>query len=99
MKIQKTGVAGTMESSDIMITLEPGEATGIDIELNSTVASRFGREIRRVIGETLRELGIDGARVKAVDKGALDCAIRARVRAAAHRACSVDSYTWEVAPR
>lgn len=99
MKIKKTGVAGTMESSDIMITLEPNEAAGIDIELKSTVEKRFGREIRKLITETLRGLAIDSARVKAVDKGALDCAIRARVKTAAHRACGADYYEWEGSPR
>lgn len=99
MDIKTAGVAGTMESSDIMITLEPTQVPGIEIELNSTVEKRFGREIRRVIQETLNAMGIDKAKVKAVDKGALDCAIRARVKAAAHRACSVDTYTWEVAAK
>ena len=99
MEIKNIGVAGTMESSDIMITLEPGTAPGIAIELNSTVDKRFGREIRRVIGETLAALGIESAKVKAVDKGALDCAIRARVKTAAYRACNVDTYTWEAPAR
>lgn len=97
MEIKNIGVAGTMESSDIMITLEPGSAPGIAIELNSTVDKRFGREIRRVIQDTLTGMGIQSAKVKAVDKGALDCAIRARVKTAAHRACGVDAYTWEAA--
>ncbi len=97
MEIKNTATAGTMESSDIMITLEPPAAPGIVIELSSTVEKRFGREIRRVIGETLRSLGIDSATVRAVDRGALDCAVRARVKTAAHRACGVDVYHWEAA--
>ena len=36
------------------------------------------------------------AKVSAVDKGALDCVIRARVKASAYRACERDDYTWEV---
>lgn len=98
MEIKQVGLAGTLESSDIMITLEPG-AGALEIELDSTVEKQYGREIRRVIGETLAELGIAAARVTAVDKGALDCAIRARVRTAAYRACGVQSYDWGPAVR
>jgi citrate lyase subunit gamma (acyl carrier protein) len=81
-----------MESSDIMITLEP--AATIEIDLNSTVEKQFGKAIRGVIAGTLEELGVTGARVVAVDKGALDCAIRARVRAAAYRAAESADYAW-----
>ena len=42
------------------------------------------------IAETLHERGIDKAHVKATDKGALDCTIRARVTAAAVRATGQD---------
>jgi citrate lyase subunit gamma (acyl carrier protein) len=97
MKLVKTGVAGTLESSDIMVTLEPGEK-GIEISLKSQVEKQFGALIRQVISETLGELGIDAARVTAVDKGALDCAIRARVKTAAYRACGAEAagYEWKV---
>lgn len=99
MEITKTGIAGTMESSDIMITLEKGEGDRIEIALESTVEKRFGKEIRRVIEETLRSLSIRGARVRAVDKGALDCAVRARVKTAAYRACRAERYDWEDSPK
>jgi citrate lyase subunit gamma (acyl carrier protein) len=81
-----------MESSDVMITLEPAEA--IEIDLNSTVEKQFGNAIRGVITAALEELGVTGAKVVAVDKGALDCAIRARVRAAAYRAAERADYAW-----
>ena len=45
MKILKSAVAGTMESSDIMITIEPA-VSGISIDLTSTVEQQFGRKIR-----------------------------------------------------
>lgn len=85
MQIDKTVVVGTMESSDIMITLEPGSGD-IAIELNSTVEKQFGDEIRSTITDTLQALGVQSALVTAVDKGALDCAIRARVKTAVYRA-------------
>ena len=94
MAIKRVGLSGTMESSDIMITLEPNNAQILDIELDSTVGKQFGREIRRVIIETLIEMGIEGAKITAVDKGALDCTIRARVRTAVLRATDDKKYPF-----
>ena len=71
-----------------MIKIGPG--VGLDVELQSSVAAQFGRQIKAVITETLEGLGIKDAHVEAVDKGALDCTIRARVTAAAVRATGKD---------
>ena len=96
MKVLKTAVTGTMESSDIMVTIAPNEGAGIAIELDSSVEKQFGKAIRATITETLAELDIQDAKVSAVDKGALDCVIRARVKASAYRACERDDYAWGV---
>ena len=84
----KNAVAGTLESGDIMVQIAPGD--GLQVELQSSVAAQFGRQIKALITETLTGLGIDNAYVKATDKGALDCTIRARVTAAAVRATGKD---------
>ena len=84
----KNAVAGTLESGDIMVQIAPGD--GLQVELQSSVAAQFGRQIKALIAETLTGLGIDNAYVKATDKGALDCTIRARVTAAAVRATGKD---------
>lgn len=94
MEIKTTGVAGTLESSDIMVTVNHSEIEGIQIELNSTVEKQYGDAIREVIRETLLQLGITQAQVKAVDKGALDCTIRARIKTAAYRACESKDFVW-----
>ena len=88
MDLRKAATAGTMESNDIMVTLEPAEAGGIQIDLTSNVLQQFGAQIRSVITETLTE--------SAVDKGALDCTIRARVTAALFRSAGSAAYRWEV---
>jgi citrate lyase subunit gamma (acyl carrier protein) len=95
MDITRPSVAGTLESSDIMITVEPG-GKGIEIDLQSVVEKQFGEEIRRAIRETLSELSVEHAKISAVDKGALDCTIRARTKAAVYRAGGQDSYDWTV---
>lgn len=86
----KNAVAGTLESGDIMVQISPAETKGLHIDLDSSVAAQFGKQIRAVIEETLTGLGVDNADVKAVDKGARDCTIRARVTAAAVRATGKD---------
>ena len=82
----KNAVAGTLESGDIMIQIAPAETKGLHIDLDA----QFGRQIRQVIEETLTEFGLEDADIKAVDKGARDCTIRARVTAAAVRATGKD---------
>lgn len=94
MDIMQTAVAGSLESSDIMITVNPA-TDGITIDLKSSVEKQFGRRIRQVIEETLKHLGVNGVLVQAVDKGALDCTIQARTIAAVHRAAGLDQYNWK----
>lgn len=86
----KQATAGTMESGDIMIQIAPSDSEGLDIQLQSSVAYQFGDQIRHVIEDTLKELGVTCAVVHATDKGALDCTIRARTTAAAVRATGKD---------
>ena len=50
------------------------------------VAQQFGDDIRRVVGEVLAEQGVTCAKLRVVDRGALDCVIRARVETAVVRA-------------
>lgn len=85
MLIRKTSIAGSMESSDIMIQVSPGEK-GIHIDLESTVLQKYGDDVRASITDVARRLDVDNAAIKAVDKGALDCTIRARAETALLRA-------------
>ncbi len=89
MELQNS-YAGTLESGDILVMISPAKNPGLTINLQSTVALQFGRQIRNVIEQTLTEMGVTDATVDATDKGALDCTIRARVTAAAVRATGKD---------
>ena len=95
MEIKKSAVVGTLESSDIMITLNPSTSGEIKIELESNVEKQFGNQIRKVIETTLRQLGVTSVDVVAVDKGALDCTIQARTITVVHRAAEVAQYDWK----
>ena len=78
--------AGTVESSDAYVEIEPSSGGGLEIELESVVEAQFGEAIRASIAEVLAENGVESARVRVVDRGALDCVLRARVEAALLRA-------------
>ena len=89
MEINKPAVAGTLESSDCQVTVEPGNGK-VDFSLESAVIHQFGNQIKKVTLETLKDLGVDNVRISIVDKGALDCTIKARIEGAVFRA--VDQY-------
>ena len=84
-KIIQRATAGTLESSDVLVTLEPAES-GLEIELNSVVQNQFGDTIMQTVQEVLNELDVQDAKISIVDRGALDCVIRARVETAIVRA-------------
>ena len=90
MDIKREAMAGTLESSDIMVTVQPA-SDGIQIELNSTVEGYYGDSIRATMRAVLEELGVRNANISAVDHGALDCTIRARLTTAVKRACKEEA--------
>ncbi len=85
MTILKAAQAGTLESNDIVITIRPA-SEGIKIDLQSLVMEQYGEQIKNAIQETLIEYNVQNVEVQAVDRGALDCTIRARTVAALSRA-------------
>ena len=84
MNITSIAVAGTLESSDIYVEVEPSEELELNIE--SVVLNQFGEEIRATILSVLEELGVKSGKISVQDKGAIDCTIRARVETAVRRA-------------
>lgn len=95
MEIKKSAVAGSVESSDILIVIEPTTTQTIELTLDSSVEKQFGKQIRAVILETLNHLGVTQAKITATDKGALDCTIKARTLTAVHRAAEQEQYAWK----
>lgn len=89
MEIKKAATAGTLESSDCMVTIEPNDE-GVEFSLSSSVINQYGNQIRKVALETLKHLDVENVRITIVDKGALDCTIKARIEGAVYR--SVDQY-------
>lgn len=85
MKIEKSAMAGTLESSDAQVTIEP--ASGLELNIQSSVLNQYGRQIKATVLETLDRLDVKDAKITIVDKGALDCTLKARVECAVFRSC------------
>ena len=83
MEIKNRASAGTMESSDAYVEIEPAKT--LSIELQSVVLGQFGQQIESVVRDVLREQGVENAAVRVVDRGALECVLRARVDTAVLR--------------
>ena len=84
MKITCKATAGTLESSDAYIELEPVES-GVEVTVESVVYNQFAESIKEAAHDVLRTLGVEGAKLHIVDRGALECVIRARVETAVQR--------------
>ena len=84
MKITTNAVAGTLESSDVYVKVEPCDT--LEIEIESVVYNQFADQIREKICEVLNDLGVENGRISINDKGAIDCVIQARVETAVRRA-------------
>ena len=84
MKIIKQASAGTMESSDVYVEIEPS-GNGLDIRIESVVEKQFGDKIEACVREVLNDFGLTDANVRVVDRGALECVLRARVETAVMR--------------
>lgn len=96
MKIEKPAFAGTLESSDAMVVVEPNEeGAGIEFELESVVMHQYGLSIKKTVLETLKRLDVEDVKISIVDKGALDCTLKARVECAVYRSNNqIDGLPW-----
>jgi len=87
MIITKRATAGTMQSSDLMVQVEP--ADHLDIRIESTVKKQFEHLIRARIEAVLARHAVTSALVTVSDRGALDYAIEGRLETALRRAGEV----------
>ena len=93
MEIKVKAVAGTLESSDMYVIIEPN-ATGIELEIESVVMGQYGDDVRRVILESLEGLGVTSAKVLVNDKGAIEPVIKSRIQTVVTRAAQ-QKFTWK----
>ena len=84
MKVLRPAAAGTLESSDVFVEVNPCDT--IKIEVDSVVADQFGDTIEQAVRDLLTTFEVDGAHLTLKDRGALDCTLRARAETAIRRA-------------
>lgn len=94
MKIKNIAIAGTMESCDVMVTVKPNNIETVEIQINSPVKYQFGKQIRSVVENTLKEMNVTNAVIRIDDYGALDCIIKARLETAVLRAAEA-KFDWK----
>jgi citrate lyase subunit gamma (acyl carrier protein) len=87
VRILREAKAGLDDRGDVLVFLSPGEwSSGIQIEIESTLMSLFGDQIRASVLDVIERYGLNDLKLTLRDQGALDYAIRARVQTAIERA-------------
>lgn len=97
MDILNNAIAGTLESSDAQVQVFP-QSGKLSIYVESSVMNQYGRQIKKTAEETLAKLSVTEGKVVIIDKGALECTLRARIECAVFRSCgkSERNIPWEV---
>ncbi len=87
VRILREAKAGLDERGDVLVCLSPAdESSGVQIDIESTLMSLFGDQIRSSAMEVIAGYGLKDLKLTIRDQGALDYAIRARVQTAVERA-------------
>ncbi len=84
MILLHTASAGTLESSDCLVTVSPAE--GLELEYKGANSVIFYERTKRLAEKVLNEYGLEGADISIQDRGALEITIRARIETALLRA-------------
>lgn len=97
MDILNNAIAGTLESSDAQVQVFP-QSGKLSIYVESSVMNQYGRQIKKTAEETLAKLKVKEGKVVIIDKGALECTLKARIECAVFRICgqSESNIPWEV---
>lgn len=82
MKLTKMSIAGSLESNDALITIQPVDKRGVELVIESIVEKQFRDRIEKAVRQVLKDYDIDGVYVRVQDRGALDCTLKARMEAA-----------------
>ena len=85
MQIGNSACAGTLESSDVLVEIEPW-SDGLELEIQSVVYEQFGDSIEQLVRDMLQRLAVTNGRIILNDRGALSCTIQARLETALKRA-------------
>ncbi len=82
--IKRTAQAGTLESSDCVVTVSPGK--GINLDYRGANAMLFQKRTHTLVETLLKQKGIGDADIQIQDQGALEPTMVARISTALARA-------------
>lgn len=89
MKPLKSSQAGTFESSDLIVLIEPlADNLGRKIEIESAVMLQYGDNLKAIVIEILDTHKMTDVHLIIKDKGALEPVVRARLETAISRSIS-----------
>lgn len=57
MKIIQKGIAGTLESSDVLVIISPEPGIGVQLSVQSKVEKQFGKQFDTSLQKLLKLLG------------------------------------------
>lgn len=84
MELLHTASAGTLESSDCVVTVSPSETFTLDYRGANSVI--FAKRTEGLVREMLDKHSVSGANVVIQDQGAIEITIKARLETALLRA-------------
>lgn len=94
MELKIKAQAGSFESSDVLIMIEPlSKGSGRIIKLESIVMQQYGDEISTQIHKDLDTFDVSDVRIIINDKGALPPTISARLETALKRSAQLQKGT------
>ena len=79
-----TASAGTLESSDCLVTVSPAEK--LKLEYKGANSEIFAERTKAIVENVLKKYGLGGAEISIQDQGALEITIKARLETAVSRA-------------
>ena len=83
MKLKITAQAGSLESCDLLVIVNPvEEGAGRNVEMESMVISEYGDSILKDIKGILDQFDVKDVELVVNDRGALTPTIKARIEAA-----------------
>lgn len=83
--INKKATAGSLDSSDVLVIVEPNNEKGIKLSITSPFLRQFGETMKKVAFETLKQLHVDQCVLIIQDQGAINAALKARIITAINR--------------
>lgn len=84
MILLRTASAGTLESSDCVVTVSPAEK--MELEYKGANSAVFAERTRQLVDDVAKQYALEGAQISIQDQGALEITMRARLETALQRA-------------